>query len=169
MSFFTLNKVYNSVLYDFVLYDSAKTHAWDFFTYELKCCQLIRLQYSLIINISGKNQSVENFLYLYNLQRKVTSKITTWLVVANCTSCPIRLLDSWSSISLETINWYLSFLHGVSHEGFWLAVANCASHSIRLENSLIISISGSNRLTSYVFCMKIRSIVINFSSIVISC
>ena len=93
MSFFTLNKVYNSVLYDFVLYDSAKTHAWDFFTYELKCCQLIRLQYSLIINISGKNQSVENFLYLYNLQRKVTSKITTfgwlWAVV------PLVQSDYW--------------------------------------------------------------------------
>ena len=50
----------------------------------------------------------------------------------------------WSSISLERIKWYLSFLHGVCYQGnlFWLGMASCVFSLIRLQDSLIINFSG---------------------------
>ena len=56
MSFLTLRMMHN-----IILYDSAKTlcvgKIW-FFSCGLKCSQPIRLQYSLITNVSGGNQSI---------------------------------------------------------------------------------------------------------------
>ena len=52
---------YPKIVHGCVLYYSAKNSCLEkmwFFTYGLKCSQPIRLQYSLMINISGRNQVI---------------------------------------------------------------------------------------------------------------
>ena len=59
--YFFLKTMHNSVLYD-----STKSPCQGklrFFSHGLKCSQQIRLQYSLIINFSGRNQSIFQIFY----------------------------------------------------------------------------------------------------------
>ena len=78
----------------------------------------MRLEFSLIINTTGKNWDIFIFLHGVNHQLKVESEATTssyaWPVLAlaqaNCRNL-------WSSVCCENVIWYLIFLHGDSRQG----------------------------------------------------
>ena len=84
VSFFTLKMIHSSVIYG-----SAKTACQEkiwFFSCDLKCSQLITLQYSLTVSISAKNQLIPQiFLDRDNHQGNIASETTffacVWLVV----------------------------------------------------------------------------------------
>ena len=68
VSFFTLEMAHNSVFYD-----SLKTQLLEkvwFFSYGLKCSELIRLYYSLIISIFGKNQLISQIFCIEVIIKK---------------------------------------------------------------------------------------------------
>ena len=87
-----------------------------FFSYGLKRFKPIRFQYSFIIIISGRNQSLPHFfLYGDNHQGKVGSEVITFgwvlpvvlLIQSNC-------MILWLSIFLERVNGHLGVLHGLA-------------------------------------------------------
>ena len=91
--FFTIKIVQSSVLYD-----STKAPCLrkiQFFSYCLKCSQPIRLQYSSIMNVFGRNKSISQiFLHGNNHQGKVACETTSWFYVVSWACHPIRFQDS---------------------------------------------------------------------------
>ena len=133
----TLKMVYNNIRYD-----SAKTARMEkicFFSYGLKCTQLIRLQCSLITSMSERNQ----FFAWKESSKKdsILSVIFGWVlpdVLVVQSDCSIL----WSTVSLDKSNWYLRFFawRYASRKGsiwefhLWLGVAFCISFSMILLN-----------------------------------
>ena len=133
MSFFTLEMMHNSVLYDPVKI-VCLGKIW-FFSYGLKCSQLIRLQYYLIISISGRNQLIPLiFLHGIRHQVKLPSETTSFgwvwpdlptLVPRHQPLCPVRLQDSL------IIN-----ISGKSHlmsQFFWMEIVIQGRQHLRLH------------------------------------
>ena len=151
MSFFTLNMVRNSVLYD-----SAKTPFLGricFFSYGLKCSQPIRLQCSLIINISGGNQTISQIFSL-----EIIIKERQHLRLPPLFGC-----DQLNLSSNQTAGFYdnqylgkkssnlLDFLYADNHQEkvafkTTTLVARCTFGPIRLWDSLKNNISERNQL-----------------------
>ena len=78
VSFFTLEMAHNSVFYD-----SLKTQLLEkvwFFSYGLKCSELIRLYYSLIISIFGKNQLISQiFCIEVIIKKRQLLRVPLWV------------------------------------------------------------------------------------------
>ena len=88
------------------------------FSYSLKCSQPVKLQYSLIINISGKNQEyLQCFACSWPSRESRIWDYYFWLDVASSVSHPIRWHDSLiTNISGKSQAIYF-FLHEYSQQG----------------------------------------------------
>ena len=119
----------------------------------LKCFHPIRMQNSLMINISGTNQLIA-YLFYIELVIKGKQDLGLLLLVGFQSVVPPAQSDCGIvlSISQEESNAVLVFQHGnISKEDsfqyyhFWLGVARCSFCPIRLQDYLIHNISGKNQ------------------------
>ena len=125
---------------------------WSF-SYGPKYSQPIRFQYCLIMNISGRNQSISSFFCL-ELVIKGRQHLGVPFLVGFGQLCLFSsqisgILDH-QSIPLDRTIWNLSFFacrwssKEINMLSPLLGVAKCAYCPIRLQDSLIINISWSN-------------------------
>ena len=89
----------------------------QFFHYGLISSQAIRLQGSLIISISGRNQVI-SYVFCMEVISKGRQNMRYYFLlgVTSCVSCPIRLQDS-QIISISKRNQLIHFLHGDNFQG----------------------------------------------------
>ena len=106
----------------------------------------------MIINISRR------IIFWISREGKIWTATFGWVGLAMpLTQSECRIF--WSSLSLERINWYLSFFvsskpskeTSIWDHYFWLVVASFASCPFRLQDSVIISISGKDSIDILVF------------------